>query len=238
MTAWVKSDIKPAKKLICLFMTAVLAFASLGCEKKADNTQNGFIVPESGIEYVLCRNFSVYAVNKGKEYIKYGEETVYEVEYEDSSRYLCVEDSGEFLVYRNAKLADLSVGDFNPIAALIYNSGNTRWIASFFANDEYLPEEQRGINTSQDTELCRMIARSIEESDHQEIDPEDIVTSNRYFIRLLSKDYPGLYYSVIFFGDVNGNFYLRDRSIGKTVVCPKAVVARMIGDVDGGSESV
>ena len=220
------------KKLSALLLAALCLAGMCSCSRRADITADGFIVPATGTEYVLCRMFSVYAVEKGGEYIKYGNEQVYEVEFESAKDFLCVEDSGELLVYRSASSGDISVTDFDPIAARIYDSSNTRWIASFFADDEYLEEDQRGINETQDSELCRTIARAVDEGEAVDLNYDNMAYTNRYFVRLLSQKYPGLYYVVVFFGDNDGRFYLRDRSINKTVICPRDVLSRMIGNPD------
>ena len=220
-----------SKKIIALALAVICLLWLCSCGE-ADNTSVGFIVPKTGIEYVFCGVFSVYAVEKGDEYIKYSGEQLYEVEFESPEDFLCVEDSGELLVYRRKDIGDITLENFEPIAAQIYDSSNTRWIASFFADDEYLPEEDRGVNTSQDSELCAKIAQAITEGENVEIDSENIAYSNQYYIRLLSQKYPGLYYMVWFYGDTDGRFYLRDRSAKKSVECPRDILARMIGTDD------
>ena len=52
---------------------------------------------------------------------------------------------------------------------------------------------------------------------------------NEFYIRLYSKNYPGLYYEVLFYTDTNEVAYLWDRVSGKTVACPDELTVRMIG---------
>ena len=226
------------KKLVCILLLAALALSLCACSEKAKPTENGFTV--RGREYLLCGNFSVYGINKGEKYAVLDGEEVYTVEFEDPSRFLCIDDSGDLVIYRAAGLPEMTVEEFGAIAAFIYDSSNTRWISSFYADDEYLPEDQRGINESQDSALCYAITKALSEGENIDVPSDDILSSNRYFIRLLSQKYPGLYYPVVFYGDVQGRFYLRDRAAGKTVLCPREVLARMVGSQvayeDGGGE--
>ena len=215
------------KRIVSFTLAAFAAFALCACGKKAEPTENGFSV--RGREYVLCGNFSVYGINKGEKYATYDGEDVFTVEFENPERFLCIDDSGDLVIYRAAELPEITLEEFGAIAAFIYDSSNTRWIDSFYADDEYLPEDQRGINESQDTALCHSVTRALTEGDNVEVAADDILASNRYFIRLLSQKYPGLYYPVVFYGDIRGRFYLRDRASGRSVVCPRDVLARMIG---------
>lgn len=217
------------KRTVVFILAVLCAFSLCACRESADVTEGGFTVASTGNEYVLCRFLSVYAVNAGDPYVKYGSELVYEVQFEDPNEFLCVYDSMEYLVYRNKSLPELTVDSFAPVAAMIYDGTNTRWIASFFADDEYLPEDQRGINESQDTYVCRAIAEALTEGENVDVASDNMALSNRYFIRLTSQNYPGLFYTVFFFCDNNGVFYLRDRAINKNVVCPREVLERMIG---------
>ena len=226
---------KMKKRVICLVLAAA-CLALCACTEKASPTEAGFEL--KGKEYVMCPAFSVYGVSRGEKYAALADETLYEIEFEDPARFLCVEDSGELLVYRAKGLAEITLENFHPVAAFVYDSTNTRFIAQFFANDEYLPEELRGQNDTQDTDLCVEIAHALTTGEAVEVPSEEILMSNRYFIRLLSQDYPGLYYLVTFYGDSNGRFYLRDRAAGKTVVCPRKVLARMIGGSNGDSPVV
>ena len=50
-------------------------------------------------------------------------------------------------------------------------------------------------------------------------------------IRLLSPDYPGLYYLIAFFRDYNGVNYLYDRGAKKAVICPENVLIGLFGAV-------
>lgn len=227
---------KTLKKALCLALAAVLAALCCACGDetvKAERTDEGFKVDSTGIEYIPCGALTLYAVGKGEFYTEItagkAKETVYTVEFEDPKEYLCVEDEGEFLLYRSKELGELDILSFDPIAALIYNNSNRKWIASFYADDEYLPEDQRGINETQDTAICKAIADAIANGESVRYNESELVDTNNYFIRLTSAKYPGLYYLVAFFPDVNGRFYLRDRGANKTVYCPKEVTARMIG---------
>ena len=117
------------KRLVCFALAAAAAFSLCACTEKAKITENGFTV--RGREYVMCGDFSVYGINKGEKYAVYGGEDVYTVEFEDPSRFLCIDDSGDLIIYRAAELPEITLQEFNAIAAFIYDSSNTRWISSF-----------------------------------------------------------------------------------------------------------
>lgn len=204
------------------------------CHKDGEPTDYGFIDPNTGIEYVYCDPLGLYAVSAGEEYITMGEgeskEIFHTVEFEDPSRFLCIEDEGELVLLRASNVAEPDVMSFNPIAALIYNSNNDVYLTSFYADNQYLPEDKQELNPTEDSWLCQMIAEYITDGEAVTVSAADILTDDMYFIRLLSQDYPGLYYVVVFFGDSNGRYYLRDRSAGKTVYCPRDIILRMVGE--------
>lgn len=218
------------KKRFFVFLLAVCCLAASGCGiHRGKETSHGFVDNRTDIEYVLTDSLALYAVTKGEEYVRVGDEVYYTVLHEDSKRFLCIEDSGELLVYRASDVAEPDVASFGAIAAGIFVN-NTTYITSFYADDEYLPEENRGLNPTQDTALCQAMAQALTERDAETVDPDTITDEDVYFIRLYSQGYPGLYYLIVFFGDNTGRYYLRDRANGKTVICPREVVARMVGE--------
>lgn len=221
------------KKILALSLALITVFSLFGCHKKeADWTLYGFIDPETEIEYVDVAPFGLYAVNRGEEFIKVGkgddQVTYFRVQFESAEEFLCVEDSGEYLLVRNKDIEEPTIETFNPIAASIYDGNNQVLISSFYADEKYLPEDsQSGVVGDRDSQLCQNIAKAIVEGEDTTVNK--VSEEDRFYIRLLSKDYPGLYYMVVFFGNDAGRYFLRDRSTGKTVYCPYDVIERMVG---------
>ena len=81
---------------------------------------------------------------------------------------------------------------------------------------------------AEETHLCRLVADSIMNGEAVTVPVTTDTIQNHYYIRLLSQDYPGLYYLVSFFG-YNGRYFLRDDAMGKTVYCPNEIILRMVG---------
>ena len=221
-------------KRILAFLIAAMCVVSLGgCHrKKGEWTVYGFVDKETGIEYVDVAPFGLYAVNRGEEFIKVGDGdaqvTYYEVQFESTEDFLCFEDSGEFLLVRNKEVEEPTIETFNPVAAAICDGNNQVEIARLYSDEQFIPEDiENGIVGDHDSALCQKIAQAIVEGEDTTV--EKVSEEDRYYIRLLSKDYPGLYYMVVFFGNDAGRYFLRDRATGKTVYCPYDVIARMVG---------
>lgn len=219
--------------LAFILVTATLLLASCGW---GELTEEGFIDPDTGIEYVEVTPMGLYPVDPGEEFItvKAGEsKTVYyEVYFEDTSRFLCYETEGYYFLVRSTEVKEPSVTEFNPIAASIYTGSNTVYIDSLYANPEYLPEDKQDEVTYGESALCKLIAETIENGEAVDVPVTSDDIENHYAIRLLSADYPGLYYLVSFF-KYNGRCFLRDDSIGKTVYSPYDVNVRMVGGAIG-----
>ena len=221
------------KKLLAFSLAIICTLSLFACHKKTgDWTVYGFIDNETEIEYVDVLPFGLYAVKAGEEFIKVGEGegqvTYYEVQFESPEKFLCVEDNGEFLLVRNKDIEEPTLETFNPIAASIYDGNNQVYISSFYADEKYLPEDTKeGVVGDRDSALCQKIADAIIEGEETTV--SKVSEEDRFYIRLLSKDYPGLYYMVVFFGNDAGRYFLRDRATGKTVYCPHDIIARMVG---------
>lgn len=220
-------------KRILAFLIALISVVTLvGCHKETGEwTVYGFIDNENEIEYVDVAPFGLYAVNRGKEYIKVGEGsnqiTYYEVQFESPENYLCVEDNGEYLLVRNKDIEEPTIETFNPVAAAIFDGNNQALITRFYADEQFIPEDvENGVVGDRDSSLCQNIAKAIVEGEDTTVDK--VSEEDRFYIRLLSKDYPGLYYMVVFFGNDAGRYFLRDRATGKTVYCPHDIIARMV----------
>lgn len=222
------------KRILALIL-AVFSLLLAACSS-TELTENGFIDTKTGIEYIEVEPMGLYPIDPGEEFltVKSGNSSTvyYEVWFEDTSRFLCYETEGYYFLVRSTEVKEPSVTEFNPIAASIYAGNNTVYIDSLYANPEYLPEDKQDEQTVGESELCKLIAKSIEDGEAVEVPVTEDNIENHYSIRLLSADYPGLYYLVSFF-KYNGRCFLRDDRLGKTVYSPYDVNVRMVGGAIG-----
>lgn len=221
------------KKRIFALMLALAMLVLTGCGRKGELTEEGFRDVKTGIEYFYVKPMGLYPVEPGEEFLtlKEGktETKFYEVWFEDTQNFLCYEDSGSYFLVRSERVKEPTVAEFNPIAASIYGSSNTVFISSFYADNQYLPEDQREHSPTEDSWLCRLIAETLTDGESVSVPVNTNNIQDLYYIRLLSQDYPGLYYLVSFFG-FNGRYFLRDDAAGKTVYCPRDIILRMVGE--------
>ena len=219
-------------KRFIAFLLVVSSLLLVSCNG-GEPTENGFIDPDTGIEYVDVTPMGLYPVDPGEEFITVsvdGEETVYhEVWFEDPSRFLCYEVEGYYFLMRASDVKEPDLREFDPIAASIYSKNNTVKFDNLFADPEYLPEENRDEETYGETALVKQIQDAIMDGESVEVNikAEDIGT--HFYLHMLSADYPGLYYIVSFFS-YNGRYFLRDDAMNKTVYCPRDVIIRMVGE--------
>ncbi len=226
------------KRILAISLAVLMLFSLTSCfQKRGEETLYGFIDKNTDIEYVDVAPFGLYASVPSKKYIKEyitvgsgsSKMIYYELLLEDPNEFLCIEDSGEYLLVRNKDIEEPTLYTFEPIAAEVYNETNAVKVTTFYADEKYLPEDEKnGVVGDRDSALCQSIATAIENGEDVAVD--NISTEDMFFIRLLSKKYPGLYYLVVFFGNGTGRYYLRDRATGKTVVCPNEITVRMVGE--------
>lgn len=214
--------------LLCL----TLLFSSCDRPNRGTLTDLGFRDDTTGIEYVACNVIAVKPLAMGEVYCEADDVSYYQINFEDPSRFLCDLDaeSGSSIVYRNRELPDITVERFNAIAAFLYLDGLTPVrVAQLYADDEYLPDELKGRNPSQDTALVRRITDALVNGEERTVATADYSDENLYYFRLLSADYPGLYYSVCFFGDIYGRYYVQDMATFRIVDAPSLITAWIVG---------
>ena len=219
------------KRLLSLLLIlSVIPFASACGDKLLEGqaTKYGFINPETGIEYIQCDQMRLYAVGAGDPFIMVDGDTYHQVNFEDPDEFLCIEDNGEYLLFRATTIEEPSVSEFNPIAAQIYSATNTTLVDQLCADAEYIPEDKLTEGYVGETKYCERIAEYLTNGTVADIYPTYDSIEKQYFIRLLSEDYPGLYYLVVFYG-YEGRYYLEDRAEDKIVYCPNDVIERMVG---------
>ena len=218
-------------KRFIAFLLVISSLLIVACEG-GEPTANGFINPETGIEYVEVTPMGLYPVDPSEEFITVsadnGKTVYYEVWFEEPSRFLCYEIEGYYFLMRASNVKEPNLREFNPIAASIYSKNNTVKFDNLFADPEYLPEENQNEQTVGETALVKQIQDAIMDGEAIELPASYKELENFYSFRLLSQKYPGLYYLVSFFS-YNGRYFLRDDAMGKTVYCPREIIIRIVG---------
>ena len=219
-------------KRFIAFLLVLSSLLIVACEG-GEPTANGFINPETGIEYVEVTPMGLYPVDPSEEFITVsadnGKTVYYEVWFEEPSRFLCYEIEGYYFLMRASNVKEPNLREFNPIAASIYSKNNTVKFDNLFADPEYLPEENQNEQTVGETALVKQIQDAIMDGEAVELNINDTDIGTHFYLHMLSADYPGLYYIISFFG-YNGRYFLRDDAMGKTVYCPRDVAIRMVGE--------
>lgn len=191
-------------------------------------TPYGFTDPETGIEYEMFSNpISVYALEKDEPLCNDGDMQYYSVKWEDSTKYLCDKDG---VVYKAVGIPDLTIDVFDPVAAFVYYG--SAYLTTLYCEEKYRdPEISYPDDTvfQDDSDLVYAIRDAILNEPATEL-PLELDDDNTFILRMLSADYPGLYYVVVFTSDAEGNCYLYDRASRKSVYAPEEVVEKFIGD--------
>jgi hypothetical protein len=184
-----------------------------------------YITDENGNKfYALNRSVEaintdgVYGLLDGDEYCyidfmkKEGETPEYIVEYKNKTM---------GTVLRRDDVGDVTLSVFEPISADICSSTTEYPFDYFIAPDEYL---ENGGNKRNDEEYMNLIFNSL--MNEKEVNaPEKQASALR--LKLKSKKYPGLYYTVVFMTDENGISYLYDVGSGKYVLSPDKLTVRL-----------
>lgn len=191
------------------------------------SNEYGFNDVETGIGYVLCGR-AVYALKVGKVYARDEYKNEYcEIQFEEPLRFLCDNDIDLPRVYRASGEDDITIQNFNPIAAFLYLEGETSlFIDQFIAEPQYtgrydVPGDSEYTYALRDAmtteEPVLFTAPTVDEA----------VADYIVHIRLLSEDYPGLYYEVVFWRDFNGVNYLLDMNTNYSYLCPYKLTYRL-----------
>ncbi|MBE6579915.1 MAG: hypothetical protein E7651_08960 [Ruminococcaceae bacterium] len=225
------------KRFFCLALCLLVCLCGCDAVHSGSSLEKefGFVDEDTDIQYVVCSILSVKPVNIGEVYCEADGVNYYQIPFEEPSRFLCDYDekSGSSYVYRNKTVEEITVGSFDAVAAWLYADGTSpQRLGQLYADDEYLAEELRGKNPSQDTDKVRMITDALVNGESLAVSLSDNGQNDSYEFRLLSVKYPGLYYSVWFFTDAFGKCYLHDYATDKTVEAPSVISAWVIGGGD------
>ena len=226
--------IKMKKKFlcsVCLLLVAVFLLSGCGKKLSVEPNDKGFYDKKNDIQYVPCSERAVRPVNEVNEKDEYatdGDTTYYKIKFEKPENFLCDKEDGVSFVYRNSKIDDITIKNFNPIAAQIW-LGDATLLDMFLCEQKYLPDDLKEESAPDDSAIIYAIRDALKSGEIVNVDSANMSTEHEYYIRLLSADYPGLYYTVIFYTDKKGEAYLEDRGTGSSVVCPDNVKKRIIG---------
>lgn len=217
------------------FLLAVLVLLLSGCStaKRASGTENGLRIEADQKEYVLCSPFALKPISVGDLYAQAENASYYQIPYQDPGEFICDLDeaSGSSFVYRSTDVPEVTLKSFDAVSAWIYLDGKEpTLVGQLYADDEFLPEEKRGLNASQDTALVRSITSALTEGTPVTVPDSDYSDADTFYFRMLGPTYPGLYYLVCFFADLEGNYYLEDMGTFTIVSCPSDVRMRMVGE--------
>ena len=219
------------RALLAAFLAVLLCAAGCGESlPKFTPVEDGFLDEEHDIRYISCNRLALRPLEVGKEYATDGTDTYYTVPFEDPKRFICDNHNGISYLFRAADVEEPTIETFHPIAADIYLEGEASvYVGSLYCEKKYLDEELQGESNRDDSDLVYAIRDALIKDEHVEVPPDKFSGEDMFFIRLLSADYPGLYYTTVFYTDTDGVAYLMDRGSMKTVLCPQIVTARMIG---------
>jgi len=184
----------------------------------------------TGDKYVACSvSLKAYSIDTSKVYAKAGSMKYYRIRFENPEVFISEEDNVMGGVYRISTAPDITLENFGAIAAHIYIIGAAEYVV-----DQFQPAEEYLTDTSYDfenytdgSEYVKAVVEALLEDERQEV-PEYIDDDETRRIRLLSNEFPGLMYEVIFMKATTGKSYLYDRGTGICVLAPKKIVERLL----------
>ena len=185
----------------------------------------------SGITYVSCGlSVKAYSVDTSDVYAKAGKSKYYKIQFEDPTCFITEEDNVMGGVYRNSELSPITLSNFNAVSAHIYVIGTVELIVDqFLAAKKYFDEDYPfDENYVDGTPYTNAVVEAMLTGDNVLVQTYVDEDETRH-IRLLSPDFPGLSYTIIFMKDINGDCYLYDRETKVCVIAPEIIVERMIG---------
>ena len=220
-----------------LTLCLVFLFGLCSCSDviKVKSNDNGFDDPQNGIGYTLCSR-AVFALKVGKVWAKDQNGNEYcEFPFENPEVFLCDNDPELPFVYRAESQPDVTINNFYPIAAFLYLEGEkSLYVDHFVAEKKYLNESAAARDDVQDdSPYTYAIRDAMTLGDPVRDTPPvqaEMETDYTVHIRLLSAEFPGLYYEIVFWRDLNGLNYLYDRGSMLSYLCPYIVTYRLWED--------
>ncbi len=239
-----KSYIKEALTILAvLFGTALLLFSIWGLPRVVSIIKDRLDTPpvhsaelnetvitdtETGIKYVRCP-IGIGADKVKDKFLVIGDKdkgiVLYTILFEDSAKFISEAKNalGGAFVYRAETEKEITIEDFDPVSAGIYMDGINAPIDHFYGKDAL----DKNTALEDGTKYVKLIKNALTEGKAASSVGE--LTDTAYYIRLYSKNYPGLYYEVMFCTDVNGVCYLQDLVTDKLVIAPDELTVRIMG---------
>ena len=220
------------KSLIALIL--IFSLCLCGCEKYEvlRKTEDGNLLNRSsGITYVSCGlSVKAYNVDTSEVYAKAGKSKYYKIQFEDPTCFITESDNVMGGVFRNSELSPITLSNFNAVSAHIYIVGLAELIVDqFLAAPKYFGEDYQFPDSYVDgTPYTNAVVEAMLGGESVLV-PTYVDEDETRHIRLLSPDFPGLSYTIIFMKDINGDCYLYDRETKVCVIAPEIIVERMIG---------
>ncbi|MDD2268064.1 MAG: hypothetical protein PHY15_00775 [Eubacteriales bacterium] len=228
-------------KILCAFLSLFIltAFSSCGAEiKNFRKLSDGRLWDRSTDTYYTPCSVSLRAYELGDIYAKNETYNYYKVNWELPERFVADEDTVLGGVYRNSEIPEINISNFGAVAAKIYVTGEIRQLVDeLLASPDIIGDVSRFTHYEDGTERVNAVVDAMISGEEKPI-PVNIDEDRVFEIGLLSADYPGLVYTVIFMLDINGDAYLYDRSDKKCVACPVMIKDYMLGTSSETSEDI
>lgn len=214
-------------------LVLLLVFVLSRCDGKKTDVHDASLAStttvvdkKTGITYVRCP-YGIGANTLKDVYLSIGSGntiiTMHEIAFEDPKKYISeAKDAfGGSFVYRAEDTEEITLNSFAPIGAEIFTGELNVSIDRFFS--KAMAEEDS--NLEDGSKYVDLIKNAL--TNDNAATPTGEFTDKEYYIRLHSKNFPGLYYQVTFRKDVNGVAYLQDDVTGKLVVSPDELTIRI-----------
>lgn len=219
-------------KILSLLFAALFVFTACQNYQNLRITENGALFNKATGKYYYPCSASIGAFELNGKCAKVGNEYFYKIKHEETEDFI----SDEFKtggVYRGENVPEITLENFKAVAAKIYVVGELDILIDEFmvSKDLMPPDIQPGENYVDGTEYTNAVVDAILNGENLPV-PIYIDNAATVHIRLLSSEYEGLTYTVIFMMDINGDCYLYDRGASKCVEAPKIIVKRYVGLLD------
>lgn len=226
--------------LVCLFLlcscTNIPTVVPVG---SAENGLERFINPKTGVEYMLC-NDAVEAITVGDIYCRYDSSTTFSaIKYEEPTRFLRDTDENLGYVYCEKSIGGINMKNFNPVAGYLTVEGevslNAGWLYcenKYWSDEDWSKYDAGMVTAYDDSAVVYAIRDTINTQASVDVYPylDFVNVDYTVHIHLLSADFPGIEYNVIFYRDNDGNNYLFDKGTKLSYYCPASVVERLWED--------
>ncbi len=234
------------KKLSAIVSLLLVAVVLASCsnlpvveEISGSEVVDTFINPETGVTYVPCST-ALMPLTAGELYCQFDKDNRFRtIKFQDPLEFIC--DDTEFTsgVYRASTIPDITIKNFHPVAAHVYKEKDVAiFMGQLNAEKQYLSESlQELIDTysegespiADDSEYIYAIRDAMSGEPLEGVYPYEgtVDSDSMLHVRLLSADYPGLTYIVVYYRSLDGKDYLFDYGSKLSYNCPLDVALRL-----------